>query len=64
MSVIGFILLGSVLVVPAVGLWALHWAGRSGQFSHPERNALLPFSEEEPVGNATDLILRRPEVRS
>ncbi|MFM7100128.1 MAG: cbb3-type cytochrome oxidase assembly protein CcoS [Verrucomicrobiota bacterium] len=63
MSVIGILLLGSVLVVPAAGLWALHWAGRSGQFRHPERDALLPFSEEEPVGRATDLILRRREVR-
>jgi hypothetical protein len=57
MSVLGFILFGSVLVVPLGALWALRWAARHGELGAPERAALLPFDEEEPVGQSTDQIL-------
>ena len=57
MHVLSYILLGSILVVPAVGLFALHWAGRQGEFARLDRAALLPFDEEEPVGRPTDQTL-------
>jgi predicted deacylase len=59
MNVIALILLGSVVVVPAVALWSLHWASRTGEFRLLNRAALLPFDDEEPVGQATDQILNR-----
>jgi len=54
-----FMLIAGALVVPVAALWALHWAIRHGELSMPERAALLPFDEEEPVGHGTDLILNR-----
>lgn len=59
MSALGFILFGSVLVVPVAALWALRWAARHGEFRLGERAALLPFDDEEPVGQPTDQILNR-----
>lgn len=47
------------LVVPCVALWALRWAVRNDEFRLQERSALLPFSEEEPVGRCTDMILNQ-----
>jgi hypothetical protein len=47
------------LAVPAVALWALRWAVGHGEFQMPERAALLPFDEAEPVGEATDIILNQ-----
>jgi hypothetical protein len=61
MSLIYLILLGSILLLPAVALWALRWAARNGELSHTDRAALLPFSEEEPVGQMTDAILHREQ---
>lgn len=52
-------LIAGALVVPVCALWALRWAARHGELSMPERAALLPFDEEEPVGHGTDLILNR-----
>ena len=57
MSVIAFILLGSVVLLPAAALMALRWAASSGQFRGPDKAALLPFDEVEPVGLETDRIL-------
>lgn len=57
MSLIGMILFGSVLILPAAALLALRWAGRTGQLAHAERAALLPFDEAEPVGLMTDKTL-------
>lgn len=57
MHVLSYILFGTILVVPAIGLWALWWAGRSGEFSRLDRAALLPFDDEEPAGAPTDQIL-------
>ena len=57
MSVIAFILLGSVVLLPAAALWALRWAAAAGQFRCPDKAALLPFAESEPVGIDTDCIL-------
>ncbi|MBM3850793.1 MAG: hypothetical protein FJ396_11540 [Verrucomicrobia bacterium] len=57
MPVISFILLGSVVLLPAAALWALRWAASTGQFRCPDKVALLPFDESEPVGVATDQIL-------
>ena len=45
MSVIAFILLGSVVLLPAAGLLALRWATSTGQFRCPDKAALLPFDE-------------------
>ena len=59
MSVLSFILFGSALVVPLAALWALRWAARHGEFRLGERAALLPFDDEEPVGQPTDQILNR-----
>jgi len=59
MNVIALILLGSVVVVPVVALWSLHWASRTGEFRFMERTALLPFDDEEPVDRPTDQILNR-----
>jgi hypothetical protein len=59
MLVISLILFGSVLVLPVVSLWALRWAGRHGQLVQTDKASLLPFDESEPVGVATDQILRR-----
>ena len=57
MPVIAFILLGSVVLLPAAGLLALRWATSTGQFRYPDKAALLPFDEVEPVGMETDCIL-------
>jgi len=57
MPVISFILLGSVVLLPAAALWAMRWATATGQFRCPNKAALLPFDESEPVGVATDQIL-------
>ncbi len=57
MPVIILILLGSVLLLPAAALLSLRWATRSGQFTLMNRAALLPFDDEEPIGQATDQIL-------
>lgn len=59
MSLVAFILLISVLVVPATALWALLWAGRNGQLNHPKKAALLPFDDEEPMDRPTDQILNQ-----
>jgi nitrogen fixation-related uncharacterized protein len=64
MHAIAYIIAGSILLLPAVGLFALKWAVRQGEFAHPDRSALLPFSEEEPVGEPTDVILNRPVDRA
>lgn len=57
MPVISLILLGSVLLLPAVALLCLRWARRSGQLAGMDRAALLPFDGEEPLGQPTDQIL-------
>jgi len=57
MPVISLILLGSVVLLPAAALWAMRWATATGQFRCPNKAALLPFDESEPVGVATDQIL-------
>lgn len=57
MPVIAFILSGSVVLLPAVGLWVLRWATSTGQFRCPDKASLLPFDEMEPVGMETDCIL-------
>lgn len=57
MNLTAIILFASVLLLPVAGLLALRWAGRTGQFAHQDRAALLPFDETEPVGTATDQIL-------
>jgi nitrogen fixation-related uncharacterized protein len=59
MSLVAMVLLVSVMAVPAVALWALVWAGRTGQLFHGDRAALLPFDEDEPVGEPTDMVLNR-----
>lgn len=62
MHVLSYLILGTILIVPAVGLWALWWAGGNGEFARLDRAALLPFDDEEPAGTPTDQILntRRP----
>ena len=60
MGIITFILIGSSLVFPAVALYALWWAGRNGQLAHNDKASLLPFDEQEPVGQMTDVVLNRP----
>jgi hypothetical protein len=50
--------------VPGVALVALRWASHRGELNLPERAALLPFDEEEPVGRATDQILNRQSAES
>jgi len=60
MGIITFILIGSSLVFPAVALYALWWAGRNGQLTHSDKASLLPFTEQEPVGQMTDVVLNRP----
>ena len=62
MGIISFILIGSSLAFPAVALYALWWAGREGQLRHHDKAALLPFDEEEPLGQMTDVVLNRPSV--
>lgn len=62
MGIISFILIGSSLVFPAVALWALWWAGRTGQLAHADKASLLPFDEQEPVGRMTDVVLHRSAV--
>ena len=57
MPVIAFILLGSVVLLPAAGLLALRWATSTGQLRCPDKAALLPFDEVDPVGMETDCIL-------
>ena len=57
MNVTAIILFASVVGLPAAALLALRWAGRTGQFAHQDRAALLPFDETEPVGVMTDKIL-------
>ncbi len=59
MSLIAFILLISVLVVPTTALFALFWAGRTGQWNFQDKAALLPFDDEEPVNQPTDQILNQ-----
>jgi nitrogen fixation-related uncharacterized protein len=59
MSVIAFILLGSVVLLPAAGLLALRWATSTGQFRCPDKAALLPFEEtvvehDQSVANAAE----------
>jgi nitrogen fixation-related uncharacterized protein len=60
MGIITFILIASSVAFPAVALYALWWAGRDGQLRHQDRAALLPFDEQEPVGQMTDVVLNRP----
>jgi len=60
MGIITFILIGSSLAFPAVALYALWWAGRHGQLSHQDKASLLPFDEEEPLGQMTDMVLNHP----
>lgn len=62
MGIITFILIGSSVAFPAVALYALWWAGREGQLRHQDRAALLPFDEQEPVGQMTDVVLNRPRA--
>jgi len=50
MPVIAFILLGSVVLLPAAALLALRWAATTGQFRCTDKAALLPFDDVEPVG--------------
>lgn len=57
MPVITFILIGSVILLPAAALLALRWAAGTGQFSRFEKASLLPFDESEPLGVETDRIL-------
>ena len=61
MGIISFILIGSSLAFPAVALYALWWAGREGQLRHNDKAALLPFDEEEPLGQMTDVVLNRSD---
>ena len=63
MGIITFILIGSSLAFPAVALYALWWAGHEGQLRHSEKASLLPFDEQEPVGQMTDVVLNRPRTR-
>lgn len=62
MGIISFILIGSSLAFPAVALYALWWAGREGQLRHNDKGALLPFDEEEPLGQMTDVVLNRSSL--
>ena len=59
MNIIGLIIAGSVILLPGVAVLALRWAGETGQLKQFDRQALLPFDEQEPVGQATDQILGR-----
>lgn len=63
MSVLSLLMISGVTAVPAVALWSLYWASRHGEFQHPERTALLPFDEQEPMGEPTDLILNRSSAK-
>jgi len=63
MTVMLFLMLTGSVAVPAVALWALRWALGHGEFRMPERAALLPFDEEEPVGRSTDMILNPRTVQ-
>jgi cbb3-type cytochrome oxidase maturation protein len=63
MGTSALILILSSLAVPAVGLYALWWAGRNGQLRHQDRAALLPFDDAEPVGRMTDVVLNRRAAR-
>jgi hypothetical protein len=64
MNVLAILMIGGVLAVPGVALVALRWASHRGELNLPERAALLPFDEEEPVGMATDQILNRQSAES
>jgi len=63
MSVIAILFFGGVVAVPGVALWALHWASGHGEFRLSERAALLPFDDEEPLGQSTDQILNCRPVK-
>ncbi len=54
MTAYTFILIGSFVLLTGSALLALRWALRSGQFRHTERDALLVFDEEEPLGQVSD----------
>lgn len=64
MNVLAILMIGGVVAVPGAALIALRWASSHGELSLPERAALLPFDEEEPVGRATDQILNRQSAES
>ena len=59
MTVMLILMLTGSVAVPAAALWAFGWALGHGEFRMPERAALLPFDEEEPVGRDTDMILNQ-----
>ncbi len=59
MTVMLILMLTGSVAVPAAALWAFRWALGHGEFQMPERAALLPFDEEEPVGRETDMILNQ-----
>lgn len=63
MTAMYLLMLAGSMVVPCVALAALRWALRHGEFRLQERAALLPFSEEEPVGRGTDMILNQGTVK-
>ena len=54
------ILFALASVILAGGAYALHWAYRSGQFSHMKSGSESIFDEDEPMGQVTD---RFPEKR-
>ena len=52
---IGYIvLIGTVTIFGGAALLAFRWAVRTGQFSHPDQQAMSIFDFDEPVGMVTD----------
>lgn len=69
MTAYTLILTGSFVLLTGSALLALRWALRTGQFHHTERDALLVFDDEEPLGQVSDrfpqpLTLTRDERKS
>ncbi len=54
MTLLWIMFVCSVVVLPALALWALRWAVRQGQFADLQKTALSIFDEDEPVGRVTD----------
>lgn len=55
-----FIIFGSLLFVTA-GLGIFFWAFYKGYFNTLQKDAFIPFTEDEPVGQPTDQIFKKEE---
>lgn len=54
MNAIWILLVCSVVILPAMALWALRWALRHGEFRNLQKISLSIFDEEEPLGRLSD----------